>query len=289
MDFDYLPKNYILALQKTNTDKLSEIRLRKDFPVRCKYFFKKCYLGDNGITLFEDGSIMCTEEDIRYIINKVTEFSVYAFNDRIKQGFITIGNGVRIGLAGECVREKDEIITIKNISSLNIRIPHEVIGCSKKIFKYIYEDDVINNVLIVSPPAFGKTTLLKDIARNINEKFDYSILILDERGEFENIKGDNIDKISYSDKLYGFNYGIRTLSPDIVITDELSSETDWECVKNAVNSGVKIMASCHGKCVTDLNEKKGFSSNYFDRIIVLENSGVPGLIKGVYDKDMNCL
>lgn len=284
-----MPKRYIFALKKINTDKLSEIRLRKDFPVRCKYFFKKRYLGDEGITLFEDKAIVCTEEDIRYIINKVTEFSVYAFNDRIKQGFITVGNGVRIGIAGECVCEKDEIITIKNISSLNIRIPHEIIGCSKKIFKYIYEDGLLNNVLIVSPPSLGKTTILKDIARSINEKFDYSILILDERGEFENIKGVNIDKISYSDKLYGFNYGIRTLSPDIVITDELSTETDWECVKNAVNSGVKIMASCHGKCITDLIGKKGFSSDYFDRIVVLENSDMPGVIKSVYDKDMKCL
>ncbi len=287
MKFDFLPAKYINAINNINADKLSELRLRVGYNVICKYDFKKVYLSENGVTLFDNLAFKCTEQDVKEIINNVTEFSIYAHNDKIKQGFLTTQNGLRIGIAGECVFDKNEIITIKNISSLNIRIAKEIEGCSNKLLPLIINGNKIISSLIISPPAFGKTTILKDLANHLNKMGCYSILILDERGEFFNIRGENIDVISFSDKLFGFNYGIRTLSPDVVITDELSTENDWKCALNAVNSGVKILSSCHGSSVKDLINKNGFEKGVFDRYFVLDSSsGIPGILKNVSDGNM---
>lgn len=278
----FLPTKLYNAFKNCNTDKLFEIRLRVNYPVIVNYNEKKLYLAKNGLTLLKNDSLICSEEDINLIINNITEHSIYAYNNKLKQGFITTNDGVRIGLAGECVFN-NTIVTIKNITSLNIRIPHEIVGCSNEIINKIKVDKLFNT-LIIAPPAFGKTTMLKDIARNLNNINIGNILIIDERGEFSNIDGENIDKIKYSDKLYAFNYSLRSMTPSVVITDELCTKDDWLCVKNASDSGVNIIASCHGKSIDDIKIKEYYIENVFDRFIVLSDKQL-GVINGIYDKN----
>lgn len=286
MDLSFLPKNYLDALSFVDLSKLTEIRMREGFPVTVIYSFKRAYLYEKGVSILSNSSILCKKEDINAVINTVTEYSVYAFNDMIKNGFLISKGGIRIGLGGECVTENGQVQTIKNISSLNIRIPHLIDGCAKDIYGFIYESGKINSSLIISPPFYGKTTMLKDTIKKLNELNKYSILILDERGEFELIKGENIDKITYSDKLYGLKYGLRTLTPNVVITDELSNENDWDCALSAVTSGVSIIASCHGKSVFDLTKKTCFRKGVFDRYFIL---GDVGILSEIYDGEFNRL
>ena len=270
MKLDFLPQKYINALNNCNVDELYEIRLRKGFQVMVNVSGKIFYLSENGLTVFESSAFICSKEDIDEIVRSVTEYSTYAFNDKIRCGYLTTSNGVRIGIAGECVFNKGEIVTIKNITSLNVRISREVEGCANRIFNQIYTCGTVFNSLLISPPFYGKTTVLKDLIRKIDAINIGSILIIDERGEFSEIKGKNIDTIKYSDKLYAFEYGIRVMSPKIVVTDELSSRNDWICVKKAISSGVKIIASCHGKDVGDLRLKENFFEDVFDRYFILE-------------------
>ncbi len=283
MDLSFLPIEYLMCLDKVDLSVIIEIRIRLNYPIKLITYFNSFYLTIDGVSSLEDGAVVCRKKDIDYIINSLTDSSVYAFNDRIKNGFLTTKSGIRVGLAGECVFDKNEIITIKNISSLNIRLPHLIKDCSKDIIKFVINDNSIHNTLIISPPAFGKTTILKDLCNNFNNSLDKSILIIDERGEFSEIKGKNIDTISYSDKLYAFNYGLRSMSPKIVITDELITKRDWECVCSAKNSGVNIIATCHGNCIESVFDKEYFIKNVFDRYIVLNNSGKPGMISHVYN------
>lgn len=283
MTLNFLPKKILSALEKLDTDKLYHIRMRKGYSVSVIYDSSKAFLSDQGLTIFENKGIICDESDIKEIIETVTEHSVYAFNESIKQGFITTRDGIRIGLAGDCVFDNGNIITIKNFNSLSIRIPHKISGVSKKIFSYIANGRDIYNTLIISPPGFGKTTLLKDIAETLNNSYRLSILIIDERNEFINVSGVNIDKIVFSDKLYALNYGIRSVAPEIVITDELGNISDWLAVRTAVNSGVKIIASCHGSDFNDLKKKENFTEGIFDRYIFLKGAGMPGQISSVYD------
>jgi len=273
------------AIQLVDKNKIYDIRLRIGQPVIINYDNKKVFLSTDGITSFESRAMICKSEYIEYVISFITENSLYAFNEKIKRGYLTTKNGIRVGLAGECVFDND-IVTIKNFSSLNIRIPHEIVGCSDKIFPIIKNGETVFNTLIISPPFRGKTTILKDLARRLNLALDKNILIIDERQEFRNIYGKNIDKIENSNKLYAFSYSVRSLSPEIIITDELSDKNDYQCALEATHSGIKIIASCHAESVEDLKCKSFFIKGVFDRYLVLKSSGSFGELQGVYDKDL---
>lgn len=287
MDLDFLPERIIRALKKVNISMIYEIRMRKEFPVILNGLSGNGYLSENGKTLIREKALICSEADLRYIIDSVTEHSLYAFNEEIKNGFITAKNGIRIGLCGECVSEEGKIITIKNFSSLNVRIPRSVNGCSEVIYKRIFSDG-IKNTLIIAPPSKGKTTILKDLARRINSERDLSIYIIDERGEFCDVCGEHIDKTSFADKLFSFNYGLRSLSPDLIITDELCDEKDFECVKSAVNCGVKIIASIHGESIFDLTKKSFFVKGIFERYVLIKGRNEDS--KDIfYDEDLHLI
>ena len=147
----------------------------------------------------------------------------------------------------------------------------------------------IMNSLIISPPSFGKTTILKDIIEKYNEKISKPILIIDERGEFADVDGENIDRVVYSNKLYAFTCGIRSMSPSIVFTDEIVTSLDWDCVKSASNCGVKVVASCHGASIEDVVSKPFFCKGIFERYFILESKEYPGILKSVYDKDLKLI
>ncbi len=289
MNLTFLPTEIYSAIIKTDLEKLYEIRLRVGFPISIIINNIKYFLAKYGLSTSVSDAIICVDEHIDFIIKTVCEHSVYAYNDKICNGYITTKDGIRIGLAGECVFDKDKIVTIKNFSSINIRVPHEILGCANEIFDKITCGNNIYNSLIISPPFCGKTTILKDIARILNERYEYSILLIDERGEFAKIKGRNIDVISYSDKEYAFNFGVRAMSPSIVITDELATLNDWNCVKSVANSGVKIIASIHAGSMQDVLEKRHFIKNIFNRFVVLKSVCGFGLIENVYDKEYNSI
>lgn len=278
MNLDFLPKTIYDIITTFDLDKLYEIRLRKGFNV------KICY---GNQFLSKSLNLVVSDEDIKEILLNVTERSMYAFNEYIKNGFITTCEGIRIGIGGECVLENNIVITIKNVSSLNIRIPHKVKNCSNSFFDYIFDDELLNT-LIISPPFLGKTTMLKDIAEKLNA-FGQPILIVDERGEFCDVNGENIDKLAFSSKQFAFLSGIRALSPKVIITDELSNKDDWDCVMNAKNSGVKVLASCHAKNIEEVTRKQSFIKDIFDRYVVLKDDLCAGILEGVYDKDFNKL
>ena len=283
MKFDFLPEKISAALKTVDMKNVYDLRLRTGFPIIVNDNGVGRFLTENGLKNEIRGAIYCNEDIIEDALSALTKNSVYAYNEEIKKGFITSSDGIRVGIGGECVAENGKIITIKNVSSLNVRIPREIVDCSAELFRKIYSDGFYNT-LIVSPPGMGKTTMLKDMARKFNEK-NVSVLIIDERGEFERVKGCRIDFIRYSDKRYAFEYGIRSLSPDIIITDELFGEKDWDCVNFASLCGVKTIASCHGACIEDVIKRKGFSEGVFEKFVILNGTGQPGKIKNILNRN----
>ncbi len=285
MDLDFFPDEITAAFKACDLSDIYEIRLRAGFPILMKGTSKTYYLGKLGKTVYLSEGYVCTKKLIEETLGTVTERSLYAFNDQIKRGFITARGGIRIGIAGECVTEGEKVITIKNITSLNIRIPHEIEGCSKGIYDTILKDRLFNT-LIIAPPSMGKTTLLKDLARRIDKSARASVLIIDEREEFLPVAGMNTDIIRKSDKLYAFEYGIRSMAPGVIITDELCGEKDWQCAKAASDSGVKIIASIHGAGISDVSGKKFFIPGVFERYVLLKTTGLPGITDKIYNEEL---
>ena len=285
MNLTFLPERILKEINNINIDKVYEIRLRKNAAITIFYDKAYYFLTSEGLKKTQNKAIICLENDINQIINKVTDYSFYASSESIKEGYLTTEDGIRIGLVGTCVFEREKIITIKDFTSLVIRIPHNVIGCSDEIFKHI-NNKCLNNTLIISPPRFGKTTILKDLIRNL-DALENNILVIDERGELSSkIDNSNADIIKYSNKLYAFEYGIRSVSPNIVITDELATKSDWECARKASLSGVKIIASCHGKSIEDIINKEFFLPNLFEAYVILDSKETAGKILAIYDKNL---
>ena len=246
-------------------------------------------------------TVYATAELVDYIIKVATKQSLYAYNDQIKHCYIQAEGGIRIGVCGTVVYHNGEVSTIKNIQSLNVRIAHQVLGCSEKIIGLICQNDRVKNTLIISPPGSGKTTLVRDIIYKLsNEKKIDNILVVDERfeiaasGESSNIDvGIRSDIISGSEKGFAFNEALKTMSPKVIVTDEISSQADTESVCSAIKSGVKVIATAHAENISDLKSKKYFEGiirdKYFERIIVLSSRMGVGTIDGVFDENLRVI
>ncbi|SFU56020.1 stage III sporulation protein AA [Clostridium sp. DSM 8431] len=234
-----------------------------------------------------------TREDLKYILQRISNYSLYACEEDIKQGFITIKGGHRIGLAGECVMDNGSVKTIRNISSLNIRISRQIIGCSKKLIRYIYNNGRVYNTMIISPPKCGKTTVLRDITRVLSNG-GKKISVIDERSEIaacymgvpQMDVGIRTDVLDNCLKSQGMIMAIRSLSPEVLICDEIGVANDTQALVMAFNSGVNIIVTLHGENIEDLYNRKVFqdiiSNNILERVIILGNSKGVGTVEKIY-------
>ena len=267
-----------------NQEKVYELRIRKNKPVTANFSGK-------FIELKIDGKpIICSSEDISLILTKACNNSIYKYNVYIKNGYISCGQGIRIGIAGECVIENGVIKTIKNFNSLCIRFPHQILGCADEAYKIINSNNGIKSLLVISPPGVGKTTLLRDLARIISDIKMLNILVIDSKNEifYEGCNiGKTVDVICGCNKSFGFYTAIKTMSPDVIIADELTSEEEASGAKFAALSGVKIICSIHGSSLNEIKMKdymkQLFEAQCFEKCILLKkyNSGFLALEENI--------
>ena len=273
-----------------NIEKLQEIRVKVNKPL--------IFIANDMEII---SSYKACAEDLKIIIQRISNYSIYAFEDEIKQGYITIKGGHRVGLCGKCIIENDTVKTIKNISSINIRICKEVIGCSDRLIPYIIKKAEVLNTIIISPPKCGKTTLLRDISRNLSEGSELScikgkkVCIIDERSEiaacFEGIPQMNVglrtDVLDGCIKSEGIMMAIRSMSPEVVVCDEIGTQKDMDSIIAALNCGISLVTSIHGIGIEDLYQRAVFDAlienQVFKRAIVLSNLNGVCTIEYVYD------
>lgn len=269
--FDYFNEKIRQAISNYRECDIYEIRLRINEPVILNTSF-----GEQ----VKMACIVC-EKDIKDSFNRVTEYSAYAYEENLVEGYITVPGGHRIGVGGYMTVQSNKSVAVKNIRFLNFRVRHFVNGCSDEILEKILEKG-LDNILIISPPALGKTTLLRDMIKNIsNRSSGTSICVIDERNEiggcYKGIPtidlGMRTDVISNCSKADGILMAIRAMAPTIIAVDEIGGEEDMKALEYAGISGVKIMATIHGKNVEDVTEKLG------DKMLSMFSSKV--IIKGI--------
>lgn len=293
MGLSFLPYEINRALSHLNYNLLTEVRLRQGKPVVVALGEAYSYLGEFGTTDLREKALLCGE--IAPIVNSATGGSIYSYAEQIRSGFITCGHGIRIGLAGEYVTTGDSVTTIADFTSLNIRIPHDVKGCSNYICNSLLQKS-LKNILLFSKPGLGKTTKLRDIARFLSAK-RYNVLVFDERNEISATDsfgngfdlGDNVDVVRSGNKLKAFESAIRAMRPDVIITDELYGKADFEAVKYAADCGICVMASSH---VTDGEKLKNLPFDYFVQLqtilgqpVIYDKNFVVARFGGAYDLD----
>ena len=299
---NYLGKNIkekMISIEEKYFENSQEIRIRNNKCIILKVM-------DNEYFLYKDGSLsekidlnkifIPTQEDIRQTIETMSDYSIYAFEQEIKNGFITLKGGFRVGITGTAVIEQEKIKAIKNISSINIRISRQVLGCSKKILPYIKQEKYLST-LIISPPNCGKTTLLRDIIREISN-FGEDISVIDERMEIAGvylgtsymdlgIRTDVFDRCPKEDAMIN---ALRSMAPSFIAVDEVGTTGDINALEKIFNSGVKVLCTIHAENIQELNQKYGFkkilNNKYFKRYIVLKKDNSKFKIEGVYNENL---
>ena len=282
MNLSFLPDDVRNAISFLNFNYLSEIRLRRGQPVIIEYKGEYKYINAFGIAY--NSSNLITVKEIEPIILSATNGCIYNFTEQMKNGFITVGHGIRIGIAGEYVTQSGEVNAIKNITSLNIRIPHNIANCADFIIKNIFFDS-LHSTLLFSKPGLGKTTMLRDIAITLSKTKKYNILIFDERNEISAISGydgfdlgDRVDIVRCFEKKSAIASAIRAMKPQIIITDELYGDRDIESVKYAADCGISVIASSH------ICNKEVLRQMPFEFFVQLIGIGADPVI---YDKNFN--
>lgn len=291
----YLPKRIRKYMYFAEWEELEEIRLRLGLPVMLQYRDAVLCLNDKGKgVILGENLITPTRQDMEEALELISHSSLYAHEADIRNGFITIEGGNRVGITGSGVLQNGGISSIKDISGMNYRIAHEVSGCADRLIDMIVADRKVRNTLIISPPECGKTTMLRDIIRNIS-RLNRKVSVVDERGEitasFGGVRGfdlgNSCDILTGVPKEQGMIMMLRSMSPNVIATDELGSDGDIEAVEKIINSGVSVVATIHGASPEQLKNRKNIKKlmSFFECFIVLSRRFGVGTIEEAYCVD----
>lgn len=284
----YLPMRLRRYIMNINLADAYEIHLGVDKPV-CIYFKDGRYFitHKGNITKNRENAVISSGEDIEKTLELITDASVYSLKEEMAKGFITVYGGHRVGISGSAVMRDNKLSHLKDISSLNIRIANEVIGVSDNIISHIACSEGVRNTLFISPPGAGKTTVLRDIARNLSDT-GFRVGIVDERCEIAAMHngkssfdlGVSTDVMSGVKKSDGMYMMLRTMSPEIIITDEIGNKEDFIAIGEMLKSGVSVITSIHGRSIDEIKDKGNIFES-FDTIIALSKRNGAGTVEEI--------
>lgn len=289
-------KNKILNLPEQIKLDTAEIRLRTGKPVVLFGKYGSVFLSAvQGVTRCKEEGFVCYVRDINDVFSRLCSFSVHSHLQSIVNGFITIQGGHRVGICGSAVTDNNGNVTsLRDISSLNIRIAREKRGCGEVIYNTLFHSG-LQSIIIAGAPMSGKTTVLRDLVRRISDGRDMrKVCVIDERQEIAAMNagfcqrdvGVNTDVLDLYPKDRGIISAIKTLSPHIIAMDELCSDSEIDALTLAVNSGVKFIVTVHAADYSEIllrpQIRRLLRAYSFEKLVLLKN-GCPGEVEGIYD------
>ncbi|GAE24592.1 stage III sporulation protein AA [Halalkalibacter wakoensis JCM 9140] len=289
-------RGIINQLDVTIAQNVEEIRIRVGRPLEVISGGRPHYPQAKGT------SYIVRAEDAKYLLNQLSQYSMYAFEEELRRGFITIQGGHRVGLAGKVVLDRGQVKTLRDISSFNIRIARQTIGVAERFISHLYDKRWLNT-LFIGPPQSGKTTMLRDVARLISQGMPsrniapLKVGIVDERSEIAASMngvpqldlGSRVDVLDGCPKAEGMMMLIRSMSPDVIIVDEIGRDEDVVAVQEALHAGVKVMTTAHGFSVEDVEQRPGLRTlmeiGIFERCVELTRTTRAGVVKRIRNQN----
>ncbi len=288
----FLPKRICDALSELpefQEGSVEEIRIRTGRPLE---IIKKgsCYFS----------SYQASAEDAFHILNKIGNFSMYTLEEELRQGYITVSGGHRIGLAGKVILESGKVKAIRDVSSFNIRIAREKLGAANQLLPYVYKGKWLHT-MVIGPPHAGKTTLLRDLARLVStgeQKLGIKPVktgIVDERSEIAGCVhgipqltlGPRVDILDACPKAAGMMMMIRSMSPEVLIVDEIGKSEETSAIIEAANAGITLMMTTHGNSLAEITKRPSLipiiEAGIFQRYITMSGKSGPGTITAIED------
>ena len=282
-------RHAIQSLSPGQCAALTELRLRVSRPCTLTLAGETVFLSSQGgATAVCDRPVWLSQDEMDEVYLKLCRNSVYARAQEIGQGFVTYC-GCRAGLCGEAVLENGEVVGFRKLSAINLRIAREQRGAAKELLDVVLEKGRVLPTLLVAPPGCGKTTMLRDLCRLLALR-RLRVAVIDERAEIAGEPGHPFDLggvtevLSGLPKAQGMELALRTLSPQVMVVDELGSEEEVRAMLGVLNAGVPVVASCHAASFEQMTRRPQFQmlkkACVVSRVVVLEESSL-GNIKEV--------
>ena len=281
---------------------VEELRLRVGQPLLIRTSDKDLFLNREGGVTSPNRAYFVKREDLACALERMTHSSVYAAEEDLRQGFLTLPGGNRVGVTGEAVLQHGQIQTMKHISSLNLRIARDIWGRGLKILPLLLgADGTFGHTLLISPPRAGKTTLLRDLIRLISNGVPQlglsglTVGVVDERGELAGMwqgvptynLGYRTDVLDGCPKARGMSMLVRSMAPQVLAMDELGHDDDVTALKDALRTGVRILSTAHASSLEEARSRPTIAhlleQGVFERLVVLSRKQGPGTVEGVYD------
>jgi len=287
-------------------DRLTELRIRRHRPLLAVAGDRETFLASSGAPVEAPSDALVVDEALlQAVVDRACGGSVYAVAEQLRQGFVTLPGGHRLGFAGRVVLDSPtQVRTLAEISSVALRIARALPDVARPLLARLVVSRLrgaprLASTLVVSPPGAGKTTLLRDLARLASWGVPElslpgsQVVIIDERselaGSFRGVPqhdvGPRTDVLDACPKVEGIHWALRALSPGVLVTDEVGTAADAEAIARAAHSGCTILASAHADDVTQARRRPGlgllFELGVFERVVVLSRRNGPGTVERI--------